>query len=171
MVVWRADVQPPPGGWSADDAAFPQPPDFTTFVKDLSRLLRLCSDAAVNSFCWRRLQRLESRFSLHVMEHELAEVAEQREVSHRDFYNMRKVDTHVHLAAAMNQKHLLRFIKKKVRTEGQTHVIKDDLGNPMTLQQAPPRRPRRPRRAHRSPSARPPRAPGVRGDGNDAVRP
>lgn len=171
MVVWRADVQPPPGGWSADDAAFPQPPDFTTFVKDLSRLLRLCSDAAVNSFCWRRLQRLESRFSLHVMEHELAEVAEQREVSHRDFYNMRKVDTHVHLAAAMNQKHLLRFIKKKVRTEGQTHVIKDDLGNPMTLQQAPPRRPRLPRRAHRAPSARPPRAPGVRGDGNDAVRP
>ena len=104
---------------------------------------------------------------MHVMENGPAEVAEQRAVPHRDFYNIRKVDS-LALDAAPNQKHLLRFIKKKVRTEGQTHVIKDDLGNPMTLQQAPPRRPRR---AHRAPSARPPRAPGIRGDGNDAVRP
>eukprot|EP00965_Chrysotila_dentata_P193068 6175522-Pleurochrysis_carterae.AAC.4 len=29
----------------------------------------------------------------------------------------RQVDTHVHLAAAMNQKHLLRFIKKRVKEE------------------------------------------------------
>eukprot|EP00964_Phaeocystis_antarctica_P107898 scaffold72557_cov70-Phaeocystis_antarctica.AAC.1 len=56
------------------------------------------------------------------------EAAEQRACPHRDFYNIRKVgrvgpqphpqphpqpnirkvDTHVHLAAAMNQKHLLR---------------------------------------------------------------
>ena len=48
------------------------------------------------------------------MEHEQEEAAEQRAVPHRDFYNVRKVDTHVHLAAAMNQKHLLRFIKRKV---------------------------------------------------------
>ena len=32
------------------------------------------------------------------MEHELAETTEQRAVRHRDFYNIRKVDTHVHLA-------------------------------------------------------------------------
>ena len=37
------------------------------------------------------------------MEFEAAETAEQRAVPHRDFYNVRKVDTHVHLAAAMNQ--------------------------------------------------------------------
>jgi hypothetical protein len=35
--------------------------------------------------------------------------------SHRDFYNVRKVDTHVHHSACMNQKHLLRFIKHKLR--------------------------------------------------------
>ena len=50
-----------------------------------------------------------------MMEHETYEAAEQRAVPHRDFYNVRKVDTHVYLAAAMNQKHLLRFIKKKVK--------------------------------------------------------
>lgn len=33
----------------------------------------------------------------------------------RDFYNVRKVDTHVHHSSSMNQKHLLRFIKSKMR--------------------------------------------------------
>jgi hypothetical protein len=32
-----------------------------------------------------------------------------------DFYNVRKVDTHVHHSACMNQKHLLRFIKSKMK--------------------------------------------------------
>jgi len=36
-------------------------------------------------------------------------------VPHRDFYNVRKVDTHVHHSACMNQKHLLRFIKSKLK--------------------------------------------------------
>jgi hypothetical protein len=31
-----------------------------------------------------------------------------------DFYNVRKVDTHVHHSASFNQKHLLRFIKSEV---------------------------------------------------------
>ena len=33
----------------------------------------------------------------------------------RDFYNLRKVDTHVHHSSSMNQKHLLRFIKSKMK--------------------------------------------------------
>ena len=36
-------------------------------------------------------------------------------VPHRDFYNVRNVDTHVHHSACMNQKHLLRFIKSKLK--------------------------------------------------------
>ena len=32
-----------------------------------------------------------------------------------DFYNTRKVDTHVHHSSCMNQKHLLRFIKSKMK--------------------------------------------------------
>jgi len=42
---------------------------------------------------------------------------------HRDFYNVRKVDTHIHHSASMHQKHLLRFIKKKLKTEGDRIVI------------------------------------------------
>jgi AMP deaminase len=39
----------------------------------------------------------------------------QKSAPHRDFYNVRKVDTHVHHSACMNQKHLLRFIKAKLK--------------------------------------------------------
>merc|ERR1719353_2620966 len=43
---------------------------------------------------------------------------------HRDFYNVRKVDTHIHHSAAMNAKHLLRFIKKKMKKNGSDVVSK-----------------------------------------------
>jgi AMP deaminase len=36
-----------------------------------------------------------------------------------DFYNVRKVDTHVHHSSSMNQKHLLRFIKAKMKRNSQ----------------------------------------------------
>ncbi len=36
-----------------------------------------------------------------------------------DFYNVRKVDTHVHHSSSMNQKHLLRFIKSKMKRSPQ----------------------------------------------------
>lgn len=53
---------------------------------------------------------------------------------HRDFYNVRKVDTHVHLSSCMNQKHLLRFIKKKLRMCPDEEVIHRD-GKDLTLAQ------------------------------------
>ena len=51
---------------------------------------------------------------------------------HRDFYNVRKVDTHVHHSACMNQKHLLRFMKNRLRKEGDGVVIFRD-GKYLTL--------------------------------------
>lgn len=79
---------------------FGQAPSFNAFMRDMLRLLQICSDAAVNSFCYRRLQKLEARFKLHVMEHEASEAAEQRAVPHRDFYNCRKVWGALALCAA-----------------------------------------------------------------------
>ena len=55
----------------------------------------------------------------------LRELSAQKEVPHRDFYNVRKVDTHIHAASSMNHKHLLRFIKKSLKTEGDRIVCKD----------------------------------------------
>ena len=43
-----------------------------------------------------------------------------------------QVDTHIHAAACMNQKHLLRFIKKSLKTDGEVGVCKV-AGKVMTL--------------------------------------
>lgn len=55
-------------------------------------------------------------------------------VGGRDFYNIRKVDTHVHHSACMNLKHLLRFIKHKLKTSGGEIVAFRD-GQFMTLKE------------------------------------
>lgn len=44
----------------------------------------------------------------------------------------RKVDTHIHAASSMNQKHLLRFIKRTLRTQPDA-VVAHNKGAPMTL--------------------------------------
>lgn len=57
------------------------------------------------------------KFRLHLLVNADREFLAQKSAPHRDFYNIRKVDTHVHHSACMNQKHLLRFIKSKLRKE------------------------------------------------------
>lgn len=44
----------------------------------------------------------------------------------------RKVDTHIHAASCMNQKHLLRFIKKTLKNH-EDEVVTLHKGVPMTL--------------------------------------
>lgn len=68
----------------------------------------LRSDAFLISF---------QKFKFHLMLNADREFLAQKTAPHRDFYNVRKVDTHVHHSACMNQKHLLRFIKSKLRKE------------------------------------------------------
>lgn len=43
------------------------------------------------SFCYRRLQYLSNKFQMHVLLNEMKELAAQKKVPHRDFYNIRKV--------------------------------------------------------------------------------
>ena len=43
------------------------------------------------TYCHRRLNFLASKFYLHEMLNEMAELKELKSVSHRDFYNVRKV--------------------------------------------------------------------------------
>uniref|UniRef100_A0A0W0FVX4 AMP deaminase n=1 Tax=Moniliophthora roreri TaxID=221103 RepID=A0A0W0FVX4_MONRR len=53
-----------------------------------------------------------------------------------DFYNVRKVDTHVHHSSSMNQKHLLRFIKSKMkRSPHARDVVIFRDGKELTLEQ------------------------------------
>uniref|UniRef100_A0A4W6G0A2 AMP deaminase n=2 Tax=Lates calcarifer TaxID=8187 RepID=A0A4W6G0A2_LATCA len=98
-------------------------PDLETFAIDLSHVLAMIADGPTKTYCHRRLNFLASKFYLHEMLNEMAELKELKSVPHRDFYNVRKVDTHIHAAACMNQKHLLKFIKTTYQTEADRVVL------------------------------------------------
>uniref|UniRef100_A0A0N4Z8V3 AMP deaminase n=1 Tax=Parastrongyloides trichosuri TaxID=131310 RepID=A0A0N4Z8V3_PARTI len=103
------------------------------FLKDTEKMVSLIVDGPLKSFCYRRLSYLQNKFQLHVLLNELRELHEQKSVPHRDFYNIRKVDTHIHAASSMNQKHLLRFIKKKIKTEKDVVVLVNKNGKHVTM--------------------------------------
>lgn len=90
-------------------------PTIREWYVDLEDILTISSDGPSKSFAFRRLQYLEGKFNLYTLLNEYQETADSKKVPHRDFYNVRKVDTHVHHSACMNQKHLLRFIKSKMK--------------------------------------------------------
>ncbi|KAJ1333736.1 AMP deaminase [Microdochium nivale] len=107
-------------------------PTLKDFYMDLEQILAISSDGPSKSFAFRRLQYLEAKFHLYTLLNEYQETAESKKVPHRDFYNVRKVDTHVHHSACMNQKHLLRFIKSKMKKHPDEVVLFRD-GKELTL--------------------------------------
>ncbi|KAG0372651.1 AMP deaminase [Mortierella sp. AD032] len=109
----------------------PSPKDY---FQDLDFVLSVISDGPTKSFAFRRLKYLESKWNMYILLNEYEELAEAKRVPHRDFYNVRKVDTHVHHSSCMNQKHLLRFIKAKMRKTPKDVVIFRD-GKELTLEE------------------------------------
>ena len=109
-------------------------PDIREYYMDLDAVLTISSDGPSKSFAYRRLQYLEGKFNLYVLLNEYQEIADTKAVPHRDFYNVRKVDTHVHHSACMNQKHLLRFIKSKMKKSPDEVVLLRD-GRHLTLKE------------------------------------
>lgn len=91
------------------------------FVKDLRTLMKTLESGPVNSLCNDRMKMLEAKFELYHLQ--MKEVEDQRlkSVPHRDFFNVRKVDTHVHHSSCMTQRALLDFIKQK--------LVQDDKKN------------------------------------------
>jgi len=109
-------------------------PTLREFYIDLDSILDISSDGPSKSFAFRRLQYLEGKFNLYYLLNEYQETADTKKVPHRDFYNVRKVDTHVHHSACMNQKHLLRFIKSKMKKSPDEVVLFRD-GKHLTLRE------------------------------------
>jgi AMP deaminase len=107
-------------------------PTIKDFYLDLEKIQNISADGPSKSFAFKRLQYLEGKFNLYVLLNEYQEMADSKRVPHRDFYNVRKVDTHVHHSACMNQKHLLRFIKSKLKKHPDEIVIIRD-GKHLTL--------------------------------------
>ncbi|KAI9880300.1 MAG: AMP deaminase [Pleopsidium flavum] len=116
------------------DSPILQIPTIREFYIDLDQVLNVSSDGPSKSFAFRRLQYLEGKFNLYVLLNEYQEMADSKRVPHRDFYNVRKVDTHVHHSACMNQKHLLRFIKSKMKKSPDELVMFRD-GKHLTLKE------------------------------------
>ncbi|GAA6048249.1 hypothetical protein JCM3770_006503 [Rhodotorula araucariae] len=119
---------------SSSDQPLYTVPTIKEYFQDLDEVLSVISDGPAKSFAFRRLRYLESKWNLYVLLNEYKELAEMKRVSHRDFYNVRKVDTHVHHSASMNQKHLLRFLKFKMKRSADELVIYRD-GKHLTLRQ------------------------------------
>lgn len=111
---------------SDDKQPLSRVPSLKEYFTDLDFLLGVCSDGPAKSFAFRRLKYLQSKWSLYCLLNEYQELADMKAVPHRDFYNVRKVDTHIHHSASMNQKHLLRFIKSKLKKSPDEIVIHRD---------------------------------------------
>ena len=57
MQVWAAEEA---GGATTEPPGFEPPATMETYTRDLTRLVQICGEAAVNSFCHRRLQKLQA---------------------------------------------------------------------------------------------------------------
>lgn len=109
-------------------------PALREYYKDMDDVQNVSSDGPTKSFAYRQLDILEGRFHLYSLVNSYQETADCKRVPHRDFYNVRKVDTHVHHSACMNQKHLLRFIKSKMK-KSPDEVVMFRNGKHMTLKE------------------------------------
>jgi hypothetical protein len=74
-------------------------PSRTDFIAALAFLEDFCAAGPMKSFTYNRLHVLEARFNLHELLNSDIEALSQKTVPHRDFYNVRKIDNHVHHSA------------------------------------------------------------------------
>ncbi|KAJ8395126.1 hypothetical protein AAFF_G00035820 [Aldrovandia affinis] len=109
-------------------------PEYDTFIDDMNFLIALIAQGPTKTYTHRRLKFLMSKFNVHEMLNETEEMKELKNNPHRDFYNCRKVDTHIHAAACMNQKHLLRFIKRSYRVDAD-RVVQHIKGKDVTMKE------------------------------------
>lgn len=104
------------------------------FCGDYVEMLKAMRDRDCISFCEPRLNELELKFDLHLHRNATREAQRQAEVSGRDWYQVRKVDTHIHHSACFTQRQLMQFIRKKIAEEMDTPVAEEG-GKVMNLRE------------------------------------
>lgn len=109
-------------------------PSLDEYYDDMNTLFHIRSSGPVSSYAYQRLRLLQTKFELYTMVFGDQEAQDAMDTGHRDFYNVRKVDTHIHHSAAMNAKHLLRFMKKKLKRFSED-IIDEKDGCKRTLQE------------------------------------
>lgn len=111
-----------------------QIPSLHDYYVDCEYISSVINDGPSKTLTFRRLRYLQAQFQIYLMLNEQKEAEEQKMALHRDFYNVRKVDTHIHHSSCMNCKHLLRFIKSKLKKSPDDVVIFRD-GKYLTLRE------------------------------------
>lgn len=101
-----------------------RPIPFKEFVTDCNRLAAICEMGPCRTLCWRRNHILEKKFHFHRLLNEKLEDSVAKK-SGADFYNVTKVDNHVHINRMMTAPRLLDFIKLKLETDPDTVVFKN----------------------------------------------
>ncbi|CCW68969.1 unnamed protein product [Phytomonas sp. Hart1] len=98
-------------------------PTLEAFHADLRELQAICASAEVKEFTHKRLENLDHKFSLHLALNHANEAGKTKERAscNRDIYQATKVDTHIHMAAGMTPKQILKFVLKKF------HGSSDDI--------------------------------------------
>ncbi|XP_029574253.1 AMP deaminase 2 isoform X3 [Salmo trutta] len=114
-------------------------PDQQDYINDMNVMMALIINGPVKSFCYRRLQYLSSKFQMHILLNEMKELAAQKKVPHRDFYNIRKDRNTFHRFDKFNAKYnpigesILReiFIKTDNHVQGKYfgHIIKEVMAD------------------------------------------
>lgn len=107
-------------------------PSFEDYLKDYERLCYIVNFPSLRSFTYSRLKTLEQCYDMHIQLSGVQEVNVQKFIPHRDFDNVRKVDNHIHLSAAMTARMLLKFIREKAEQDGD-RIVMNKNGKDITL--------------------------------------
>ncbi|KTW29345.1 AMP deaminase [Pneumocystis carinii B80] len=104
------------------------------FYENFKEICDVINDESIKEFSSKRLKYLEDKWEEYITSHEKDEIIRIKQIPLKDFYNIRKVDTHIHHDASATKKHLLGFIKRKLRDspndivlyqDGKYHTLKD----------------------------------------------
>ncbi|KAI9268892.1 hypothetical protein BDA99DRAFT_502916 [Phascolomyces articulosus] len=117
-----------------DDNPLYNVPGRKEFLEDLNIILETVSDRPTQSLTLKRLQYLESKWKMYILVNEFQELVDSKCMPYRDFYNVYKVDTHIHHDSSMTQMHLLRSMKTKLKQCPDEIVIEEE-GKQKTLKE------------------------------------
>ncbi|KAJ1610157.1 adenosine monophosphate deaminase 2 [Cryptosporidium canis] len=105
------------------------------FIRCLRRIMSLVHSPIVKSFTYYRLKFLLQSYQLYSLFNGRYENELTKKNIRTGFYNVYKVDTHVHHSACMSQQHLLKFIRKCYNSDKDRVVFYNSDNVPSTLEQ------------------------------------
>ncbi|OII72012.1 adenosine monophosphate deaminase 2 [Cryptosporidium ubiquitum] len=105
------------------------------FIRCLRRIMSLVHSPIVKSFTYYRLKFLLQSYQLYSLFNGKLENELSKKNIRTGFYNVYKVDTHVHHSACMSQQHLLKFIRKCYNSDKDRVVFYNRENVPSTLGQ------------------------------------